>query len=176
MRRFERAGLAAALTALIAGGSLAACSTTVTGTAEVNQSELQLYTSEIKSSSAAASSSRAAAAEAAATDVCEALRDHNNPAVDAFNAYIDASDNKAPDEGPKKDAAITALRDTAGKIDEELSPDVTNDVSAPMRTYRDNLKTLADLLERNASVDEINGQIDSFNGDKDAAFDACDPY
>lgn len=176
MRRFERAGLAAALTALIAGGSLAACSTTVTGTAEVNQSELQLYTSEIKSSSAAASSSRAAAAEAAATDVCEALRDHNNPAVDAFNAYIDASDNKAPDEGPKKDAAVTALRDTAGKIDEQLSPDVPNDVSSPMRTYRDNLKTLADLLERNASVEEVNGQIDSFNADKDAAFDACEPY
>ncbi|WP_280426722.1 hypothetical protein [Nocardia carnea] len=176
MRRFERAGLAAALTALIAGGFLAACSNTVTGTAEVNQSELQLYTSEVKSSSAAASSSRAAAAEAAATDVCEALRDHNNPAVDAFNAYIDASDNKAPDVEAKKGAAITALRDTAGKIDEQLSPDVPNDVSAPMRTYRDNLKTLADLLERNASVDEINGQIDSFNGDKDAAFDACEPY
>ncbi|MFI1463144.1 hypothetical protein [Nocardia carnea] len=176
MRRFERAGLAAALTALVAGGFLAACSTTVTGTAEVNQSELQLYTSEIKSSSAAASSSRAAAAEAAATDVCEALRDNNNPAVDAFNAYIDASDNKAPDEGPKKDAAVTALRDTAGKIDEQLSPDVPNDVSSPMRTYRDNLKTLADLLERNASVEEVNGQIDSFNADKDAAFDACKPY
>ncbi|MBF6350585.1 hypothetical protein IU448_16410 [Nocardia flavorosea] len=176
MRRFERAGLAAALTALIAGGFLAACSNTVSGTAEVNQTELQLYTSEIKSSSAAASSSRAAAAAAAATDVCEALRDHNNPAVDAFNAYIDASDNNAPDVEAKKGAAITALRDTAGKIDEELSPDVPNDVSAPMRTYRDNLKTLADLLERNASVDEINGEIDSFNGDKDAAFDACEAY
>ncbi|WP_280458210.1 hypothetical protein, partial [Nocardia carnea] len=118
----------------------------------------------------------AAAAAAAATDVCEALRDHNNPAVDAFNAYIDASDNNAPDVEAKKGAAITALRDTAGKIDEELSPDVPNDVSAPMRTYRDNLKTLADLLERNASVDEINGEIDSFNGDKDAAFDACEAY
>lgn len=176
MPRFERAGLAAALTALVAGGFLAACSTTVTGTAEVNQSELQLYTSEVKSSSAAASSSRAAAADAAATDVCEALRDHNNPAVDAFNAYIDASDSKAPDLEAKKGAAITALRDTAGKIDEQLSPDVPNDVSVPMRTYRNNLKTLADLLERNASVDEINGQIDSFNGDKDAAFDACKPY
>lgn len=173
MRRFERAGLAAALTALIAGGLLAACSTTVTGTAEVNQSELKLYTSEIKSSSAAASSSRAAAAAAAATEVCDALGDNNNKAVDAFNAYIDASDNKAPDEGAKKGAAITALRDTAGKIDDELNPDVPNDVSLPLRSYRDNLRSLADLLDRNASVEEVNSEIDSFNADKDAAFDAC---
>ncbi|MGA6208122.1 hypothetical protein [Nocardia testacea] len=176
MRRLERAGLATAVTALIAGGFIAACSNTVTGTAQVNQSELQLYTSEVKSSSAAASSSRAAAAAAAATDVCEALRDNNNPAVDAFNAYIDASDAKAPDLEPKKQAAITALRDTANKIDQNLNPDVPNDVSAPMRTYRDNLRSLADLLERNASVEEVNGQIDTFNADKDAAFDACDGY
>ncbi|MFI5719767.1 hypothetical protein [Nocardia sp. NPDC051750] len=176
MRRLERASLAAAATVLVAGGFIAACSNTVTGTAEVNQSELQLYTSEIRSSSAAASSSRAAAAAAAATDVCETLRDHNNPAVDAFNAYIDASDSKAPDVEAKKGAAITALRDTAGKIDEELNPDVPNEVSTPLRTYRYNLNSLADLLERNASVDEVNGQIDSFNADKDAAFDACEPY
>lgn len=172
MRRLERAGLATAVTALIAGGFIAACSNTVTGTAQVNQSELQLYTSEVKSSSAAASSSRAAAA----TDVCEALRDNNNPAVDAFNAYIDASDAKAPDLEPKKQAAITALRDTANKIDQNLNPDVPGDVSTPMRTYRENLKSLADLLERNASVEEVNGQIDAFNADKDAAFDACDGY
>ncbi|MEU4316092.1 hypothetical protein [Nocardia sp. NPDC024068] len=176
MRRFERASLAAAVTALVAGGFLAACSNTVTGTAEVNRSELQLYTSEVQSSSAAASSSRAAAASAAATDVCEALRDNNNPAVDAFNAYIDASDSKAPDLEPKKQAAMTALRNTADMIDGELNPDVPNDVSTPMRTYRDNLRSLADLLERNASVDEVNGQIDTFNADKDAAFDSCDGY
>lgn len=176
MRRLERAGFAAAVTALVAGGFIAACSNTVTGTAEVNTSELQVYSSEVSSSSAAASSSRAAAAAAAATEVCTALRDNNNPAVDAFNAYIDASDNKAPDAETKKGAAITALRDTAGKIDQELSPDVPSDVSTPMRTYRDNLKSLADLLEENASVEEVNGQIDAFNADKDAAFDACDSY
>ncbi|MGI5223236.1 hypothetical protein [Nocardia sp. CA-290969] len=176
MRRLERAGLAAAAAALVAGGFITACSSTVSGTAEVNQGELQLYKSEVTSSSAAASSSRAAAAAAAATDVCEALRDHNNPAVDAFNAYIDASDSKAPDVEPKKGAAITALRDTASKIDDELNPDVPNEVSTPMRTYRDNLNNLADLLERNASVEEVNGQIDTFNADKDAAFDACEPY
>ncbi|MEU1984270.1 hypothetical protein [Nocardia sp. NPDC019395] len=176
MRRLERASLAAAATALVAGGFIAACSNTVTGTAEVNQSELQLYTSEVKSSSVAASSSRAAAAADAATEVCDALRDRNNPAVDAFNAYIDASDHKAPDLEPKKGAAITALRGAADGIDDALNPDVPNDVSVPLRTYRDNLRSLADLLERNASIDEVNGQIDTFNADKDAAFDACESY
>ena len=176
MRRLERAGIATAALTLLAGGCIAACSSTVTGTAEVDQAELKLYTSEVKASSAAASSSRAAAARDAAVEVCTALRDNNNPAVDAFNAFIDASDNKAPDTESKKQDAVTALRAAAGEVDDELSPDVPDDVATPLRTYRDNLKKLADLLESKASIDEINAQSNTFNTGKDAAYDACVSY
>lgn len=176
MRRLERTSLAVATAALTAGGVIAACSNTVTGTAQVNRTELALYTSEVRASSAAASSSRAAVIEQAAGDACSAFRDANSHSIDVFNAYIDASNADAPDTRAKADTAMNALRSGAGKIESELSPTVPGAVTTALRDYISDSTALADMLERNAPTDEMNTLIDKFNATKDSAVDACDDY
>lgn len=174
MRRLERAGLAAAAAATASGIIfIGACSTQVTGNPQVNQTELAAYTSEVAASSAAASSSRAAAAERAAGAACDAFAAANESSVDSFNAYIDASNNNAPDAEAKANDAVNTLRTNARNVDQKLTRDVPPDVASSLRSYRDDTNNLADLLERRVDVDTLNDAIDQFNGTKNAAREVC---
>ncbi|MET8777664.1 hypothetical protein ABZV58_21890 [Nocardia sp. NPDC004654] len=174
MRRLERASLAAAAAATASGIILiGACSTQVTGNPQVNQTELAAYTSEVAASSAAASSSRAAAAERAAGAACDAFAAANESSVDSFNAYIDASNNNAPDAEAKANDAVNTLRTNARNVDQKLTRDVPPDVASSLRSYRDDTNNLADLLERRVDVDTLNDAIDQFNGTKNAAREVC---
>ncbi|WP_040792054.1 hypothetical protein [Nocardia paucivorans] len=176
MRRLERTGLAATVAALAVGGVIAACSNTVTGTAQVNQEELVLYTSEVRASSAAASSSRAAVIERAARSACRAFRDTNKRSIDAFNAYIDAGNSRAPDIPAKAAAATTALRAASSRIGSELTASVPSAVTVALRAYISDSTTLANMVERNAPSAEMNTHIDKFNATKNRAVHACDDY
>lgn len=177
MRRLERTGLIAAVAATASGLLLiGACSQQIAGRAQVDQTELAAYASEVAASSAAASSSRAAAIERAAGAACDAFAAANDTSVDTFNAYIDAGNNNAPDAESKADAAVRALRDGARSVDQKLTRDVPAAVAEPLRAYRDDTNALADTLERRADVDTLNAAIDKFNATKDGARDACRAY
>ncbi|ONM50580.1 hypothetical protein [Nocardia donostiensis] len=176
MRRFERARLAVSVSAIAVGALLVACTNTVTGTAEVNQEELALYTSEVRASSVAASSSRAAAADRAAEAACSTFRTSNSELITTFNAYIAAANDNAPDVSTKADQAAGALRNSAQHIDRKLTAEVPSAVSVPLRAYRDDSKTLADMVERDAPVDTMNPQIDKFNATRETAIGACEDY
>ncbi|NEW40839.1 hypothetical protein GV794_08500 [Nocardia cyriacigeorgica] len=170
MRRFERTSLAAASVAITGGIVLvSACSNSVSGTAQVNQSDLATYTS-----MAAASSSAAAAT--AATAACDTFSTANGDSVRKFNAYIDASNNDAPDTAAKASDAETSLRDGANDVDRKLAKNLPPGVAQALRDYRDDSKKLADLLEQDAPTDIMNDHIDVFNATKDAAVDACEDY
>ncbi|QIS15648.1 hypothetical protein [Nocardia arthritidis] len=174
MRGLERAGLAAAAAATAAGILLiGACGKQVAGNAQVNQSDLAAYTSEVTASSIAASSSKAAAAETAAVTACSTYRDAHEASVASFNAYIDASNNHAPDEKDKAAAAVGSLRDTANKIDQKITKEVPDDVATALKNYRDDANNLAGTLERNPDTDTLNGVIDKFNATKDRATTVC---
>ncbi|MGV9819612.1 hypothetical protein [Nocardia xishanensis] len=174
MRRLERAGMTAAAAATATGIIfIGACSTQVTGNPQVNQTELAAYTSEVAASSAAASSSRAAAVEHAAEAACGAFAAANDSSVDSFNAYIDASNNNAPDANAKATAAVSTLRANARNVDQKLGRDVPPNVASTLRAYRDDTNALADLLERRVDVDTLNAAIDKFNATKNSAREAC---
>ncbi|MCP2291078.1 hypothetical protein ACFYT3_12010 [Nocardia amikacinitolerans] len=174
MRRLERGGLAAAAAATATGIIfIGACSTQVTGNPQVNQTELAAYTSEVAASSAAASSSRAAAVARAAGAACDAFAAANESSVDSFNAYIDASNNNAPDADAKANDAVNTLRTNARNVDQKLTRDVPPDVASSLRSYRDDTNNLADLLERRVDVDTLNDAIDQFNETKNAAREVC---
>ncbi|MBH0776039.1 hypothetical protein [Nocardia bovistercoris] len=177
MRRLERVGLTAA-TAATAIGVLfvGACSTQVEGTAEVNRTDLAAYQSDVTASSIAASSSRAAAAQAATESACDAFFAANESSVGTFNAYIEASNNNAPDTNPKADAAVTTLRAGAQSVDRALTTQVESDVAQKLRAYRDDTNALAGTLERRADTDTLNAAIDKFNNTKNAARDSCRAY
>ncbi|WP_431964739.1 hypothetical protein [Nocardia sp. bgisy134] len=174
MRRLERAGLTAAAAATATGIIfIGACSTQVTGNPQVDQTELAAYTSEVAASSAAASSSRAAAVERAAGAACDAFAAANESSVDSFNAYIDASNNNAPDANAKATAAVSTLRANARNVDQKLTRDVPTEVANSLRAYRDDTNALADLLDRRVDVDTLNTAIDKFNATKNTAREAC---
>ena len=177
MRVLERLGLGTALAATATGVIfIGACSKQVPGTAEVNQSELASYTSEVAASSAAASSSKAAKIEAANDTACDGLRSANKTSVTSFNAYIAASNDQAPDTDAKATDAVTTLRNSAKDLDRKITGDVIADLSVPLRDYIQKTDILADTLERRAPTDELNGVIDTFNTSKDTAIGVCTPY
>ncbi|MEV0298777.1 hypothetical protein [Nocardia sp. NPDC050710] len=177
MRRLERAGMAAAAAATATGIIfVGACSKQVTGTAEVNQTELAAYNSEVTASSVAASVSRAAAAAAATEAACDAFFDANESSVSSFNAYIDASNNNAPDREAKANDAVTTLRNNAQDVDRKVTREVEADVAEKLRAYRDDTNELAVTLERRADIDTLNAAIDKFNNTKNAARDTCRDY
>ncbi|MFE3543576.1 hypothetical protein ACFXK0_11435 [Nocardia sp. NPDC059177] len=177
MRVLERAGLGIALAATVTGVIfISACSKQVQGTAEANVTELAQYTSEVAASSAAASSSKAARIEAANDTACDGLRAANKSSVTSFNAYIDASNNRAADTDTKATEAVTTLRNNATDLDRKLTSDVISDLSVPLADYRDKTNTLADTLDRRAPTDELNDVIDTFNASKDTAIEVCKLY
>ncbi|RJO75852.1 hypothetical protein D5S18_13855 [Nocardia panacis] len=177
MRGLERAGLLAAAAATAAGIMIiGACSKQVPGNAQVNRADLASYAADVTSSSVAASSSKAASIERAAVTACNAFRDAHEATVNVFNDYIDASNTNAPDQNSKADAAVAALRDTAGKVGKQLTKDVPPDVSGALQTYRDDISALADTLAHRADTDTLNGAIDKFNGTKDRTLAACRPH
>ncbi|MFC6014078.1 hypothetical protein [Nocardia lasii] len=177
MRVLERLGLGTAMAATATGLILiGACSNQVSGTAEVNQTELASYTSEVAASSAAASSSKAAKIEAANDGACDGLRLANKTSVTSFNAYISASNDQAPDADTKASEAVVTLRNSAKDLDRKLTGDVIPALADPLRDYVTKTNTLADTLERRAATDELNGVIDTFNASKDVAIEACGPY
>ncbi|GAD82656.1 hypothetical protein [Nocardia asteroides] len=169
MRRQERVGVTAALTAAATGLILVACTNQVPGDAQANQADLASYTSEVAASSAAR-------VEKANDTACDGLRAANKSSVTAFNAYIDASNSRAPDTDAKADEAVTTLRNNAKDLGRKITNDVIPSLATPLRAYRDNTNTLADTLERRAPTDELNGVIDTFNAAKDTAIDVCKPY
>lgn len=177
MRRLERVGLAAAAAATATGIILiGACSKQVSGTAEVNQTDLAAYVADVTSSSVAASSSKAAAVKKSAKAACDTFRTENKNSIDIFNAYIDASDANAPDQEAKADAAVTSLRNTASQVGLKVTGDVPSSLATSLRKYRDDANALADTLARRAEIDPLNAAIDTFNATKDSTFDACDEF
>lgn len=170
MRQRERVGVATALAAAATGMVLiGACTKQVPGDAQANQSDLASYTSEVAASSAAR-------VQKANDDACDGLRAANKSSVASFNAYIEASNNRAPDTDTKANEAVTTLRNNAKDFARKLTNDVIPALSEPLRAYRDNTNTLADTLERRAPTDELNGVIDTFNAAKDTAIGVCEPY
>jgi hypothetical protein len=180
LRRLERAGLVAAAAATAAGVlTIGACSKQVSGSAEVNETDLAAYTSEVTASSVAASSSRAAAAERATTNACDTFSTANSSSIDSFNAYIDASNNKGltdPDTNSKATDAVNTLRNGARTIDSKVTAEVASDVAGTLHSYRDDTNALADTLDRRAPTDTLNAAIDKFNATKNTAVDACKAY
>ncbi|WP_280492642.1 hypothetical protein [Nocardia asiatica] len=180
MRRLERAGLLAAALSTSAGVLIiGACAQQVSGTAEVNRTDLAAYASEVTSSSAAASSSRAAAVERATGSACDAFLAANGSSVRAFNDYIDASNTKGrsdPDTNAKAGTAVTTLRNNARSVDQNVSKDVPSAVANPLRAYRDDTNALADTLDRRADTDTLNAAIDRFNATKNTALTACEGH
>ncbi|MFX0575881.1 hypothetical protein [Nocardia nepalensis] len=177
MRRLERAGLVAAAAATAVGVlTVGACSKQITGNAQVNQTELAAYTSEVTASSVAASSSRAAAAERATGTACDTFTTANSSSIHSFNDYIDASNSKGnndPETNTKANDAVTTLRNNARTIDSKVTSDVPLAVATPLRSYRDDTNALADTLDRRAPTDTLNAAIDKFNATKNIAEDAC---
>ncbi|MEV6429299.1 hypothetical protein [Nocardia sp. NPDC051463] len=177
MRRPERAGLAATVAATAAGlVTIGACSTQISGTAAVDQTDLAAYTSEVTASSIAASSSRAAAAARTTEAACTALRSANASSVHDFNEYITVSNNRGlddPEVNAKADVAVNTLRGNARTLDAQLTNEVAADVAGPLRAYRDDTNGLADTLAQRAPTDTLNAAIDRFNATKDAAIAVC---
>ncbi|MFF2084689.1 hypothetical protein ACFVVM_12985 [Nocardia sp. NPDC058176] len=170
MRVQERVRLGAALAVTAAGVILlSGCTNNVQGTAEANQTDLAAYTSEV-------AAARAAKIERANVGACDGLRAANKSSVASFNAYIEASNNRAPDTDTKANDAVATLRNNAKDLDRKITEDVVAEVAEPLRTYRDNTNTLADTLDRRAPTDELNGVIDVFNGAKDEAIEICRSY
>jgi hypothetical protein len=180
MRRLERAGLATAVAATAVGlVTIGACSSQVSGTAAVNESDLAIYTSEVTASSVAASSSRAAAAERTTAAACTAMRNANAGSVRAFNDYINLSNDRPADDpevNAKADFAVTTMHDNAHTLDGALTRDVADDVAGPLRDYRDDTNGLADTLAKRAPTDSLNAAVDKFNSTKDKALDVCQDY
>ncbi|KAF0848634.1 hypothetical protein [Nocardia caishijiensis] len=165
----ERMGLGTALVAVAGTLALAACTNQVPGTAEANLTDLAAYTSEVAASSTAK-------VKAANDSACDGLRAANKSSVASFNAYIEASNNQAPDTDTKANEAVPVLRNNAKDLDRKITPEVIAALAEPLRTYRDKTNLLADTLERRAATDELNGVIDQFNTAKDAAIEVCRPY
>ncbi|MEV6322552.1 hypothetical protein AB0M45_15360 [Nocardia sp. NPDC051787] len=180
MRRLERTGLVAAAMTTAAGVLIiGACAQQVSGTAEVNETDLAAYASEVTSSAAAASSSRAAAVERATDSACDAFLAANGSSVRAFNDYIDASNSKGrndPDTNGKADHAVATLRDNARSVGQKVTRDVPSTVADPLRAYRDDTTALADTLDRRADTDTLNAAIDRFNATKNTALTACQSH
>ncbi|MET8648550.1 hypothetical protein [Nocardia aurea] len=177
MRQLERAGLAAAAAATVIGiFFLGACSTLVTGTAEVNQTDLAAYRSDMTASSISASSSRAAAAQTATEAACDTFFSANESSVSSFNAYIDASNSSAPDTDAKATSAVTALRGNAQNVDRSVTREVLPDVAEKLRAYRDDTNALAGTLEQRVDITTLNVAIDKFNATKNVARDTCRAY
>lgn len=170
MRVQQRVRLGTALAVGAAGVILlGGCTNSVQGTAEANQTDLAAYTSEV-------AAARAAKIERANVGACDGLRAANKSSVTSFNAYIEASNNRAPDTDSKADDAVTTLRNNAKDLDRKITDDVIAEIAGPLRSYRDNTNTLADTLDRRAPTDELNGVIDTFNATKDEAIEICRPY
>ncbi|MBF6166718.1 hypothetical protein IU486_18455 [Streptomyces gardneri] len=180
MRRLERAGLLAAAMATTAGVLvIGACAQQLSGSAQVNRTDLAAYASEVTSSSAAASSSRAAAVERATRTACDAFLSANGSSVRAFNDYIDASNARGrndPDTNGKADTAVTTLRNNARSVDQNVTKEVPSAVATPLRAYRDDTNALADTLDRRADTDTLNAVIDRFNATKNTALAACEGH
>ncbi|MFI7002749.1 hypothetical protein [Nocardia sp. NPDC050175] len=177
MRRLERAGLTAAAMATAAGVLIiGACSQQVSGTAQVNQSDLAAYTSEVTASSIAASAARAAAVERATGAACDAFLAANGNSIRDFNDYIAVSNDKGandPAATGKADIAVGTLHTGAGAVDQQVSTDVPSNIADVLRAYRDDSNALADTLARRADTDTLNTTIDKFNATKDTALAAC---
>ncbi|WP_227996694.1 hypothetical protein [Nocardia australiensis] len=169
MRRLERTGVAMAMAAAVGVITIGACSKQVSGTAEVNQTDLAAYSTEI-------SASRAAAAQRAVGGACTALRTANTSSVRAFNDYINASNDRGrndPDANAKADVAVTTLHDNAHNVEVTVTNEVSTDIATPLRAYRDDTNGLADTLAQRAPTDTLNTAIDKFNATKDVALAAC---
>ncbi|MFB8281746.1 hypothetical protein [Nocardia colli] len=177
MRRLERAGLIAAAAATAIGVLIiGACSQQVSGTAQVNRSDLAAYTSEVTASSIAASAARTAAIERATDSACDAFVAANGNSIRDFNAYIALSNDKGPNDpeaNGKADVAVGTLHDGAGAVDRKVTADVPSNIADVLHAYRDDSNALADTVARRADTDTLNGTIDKFNATKNTALAAC---
>ncbi|GAA5088940.1 hypothetical protein [Nocardia iowensis] len=177
MRRLERTGLTVAALTTVAGVLIiGACSQQVSGTAEVNRTDLAAHTSEVTASAIAASAARAAAIERATGSACDAFYEANGNSVRVFNDYIAVSNVKGvndPEANSKADVAVTTLRDGASAVDQQVTQEVPSNIADVLHTYRDDSRVLADTLARRADTDTLNATIDRFNATKDTALSAC---
>ncbi|MGN2635988.1 hypothetical protein ACWEKT_09725 [Nocardia takedensis] len=166
--------MATAATAVVTGLLfVGACSNQVTGTAEVNQTDLAAYQSDMTASSIAASTSRAAATRSATVAACASFATANEASVSVFNAYIAANNTSAPDTDAKAGAAVGTLRDSARAVDRAVNGEVQPDIAQKLHAYRDDTNALADTLERRPDIETLNASIDRFNNTKNLARDGC---
>ncbi|MFC9966667.1 hypothetical protein [Nocardia ignorata] len=109
----RRLGLICASVAVIAGSVIAGCAQQVAGSPTTDPAEVAAYKTEAAASSSAAASSRAAAARTKAIeDNCGQFPTTTGAGVTAYNDFVKAHDENAPDYAAKREAAAVAL-DTA---------------------------------------------------------------
>ncbi len=115
-------GLACATLAVGTGLVVAGCSSSVHGTATVNEADAASFRSEMAASSAAATSSaKAAAQDKAVSENCSPFRDLSGVAVTKYNEFVDAHDANAPDQDAKRDAAAETLENAARTVESRVT-------------------------------------------------------
>ncbi|WP_254206123.1 hypothetical protein [Nocardia alni] len=173
-------GMVCAAVAVATGLVVAGCSSSVRGTATVNQADAAAYRTEMASSSAAASSSRKAAATAkAVSDNCTPFRGTTSVAVTKYNEFVDAHDANAPDQDAKRDTAAQTLEDAARAVESRVNSaggDLPPDMAAKFTTYVNAARALAAESRKmtyTAPVGPLNDASKVVNDSLNAARDAC---
>jgi|GEM_PF-4363346 hypothetical protein len=173
-------GMVCSVVATAAGLVVAGCSSSIHGTATVNQADAAAYRTEMSSSSAAASSSKKAAAQAKAVgDNCTPFRGTTSVAVTKYNEFVDAHDANAPDQDAKRDLAVQTLDDAANAVQGRVSgsgSDLPPDLVQKFTDYVNAARGLADesrKMNYTAPVGPLNDASKRVNDALNTARQAC---
>jgi hypothetical protein len=173
-------GMVCAIVAVGTGLVVAGCSSSIHGTATVNQADAAAYRTEMASSSAAATSSRKAAAQAkAVSDNCTPFRGTTSVAVTKYNEFVDAHDANAPDQDAKRDLAVQTLTDAANAVQGRVNSagsDLPPELAHKFGDYITAARALADesrKMNYTAPVGPLNDASKRVNDALNAARLAC---
>ena len=115
-------GLVCATVAVGTGLVVAGCTSSVEGTATVNESDAAAFRTEMVASSAAATSSQKAQQQSQAiSENCGPFNTLSGAAVDRYNEFVDAHDGNAPDQDAKRDSAAQALENAAQRVEGQVN-------------------------------------------------------
>ncbi|CAM2972232.1 hypothetical protein [Skermania piniformis] len=184
-QRYRRAGLTGAMTAAITmtvaviAIVVAGCGDRVDGSARENSGEASAYRSEAAaSSSAAAAAAQAAATAKAKADTCGAFLGRTDPAIDAFNGFVDASNKRADDIAARRSAAVTELRKSADEVDagvQAAGPPLDPDLAKRFADYAGAARELATAADQmQDAVQAVNQAKERFNDSLEAVRKGCD--
>ncbi|WP_280268635.1 hypothetical protein [Nocardia wallacei] len=173
-------GLACATVAVGTGLVVAGCSSSIHGTATVNQADASAFRTEMASSSAAATSSQKAAAEAkAVSDNCTPFRDMAGAATNKYNEFVDAHDANAPDQDAKRDTSAQTWEDAAHTVETRVQssgPALPADLAQKFTAYAVAARELAGEARKmtyTAPVGPLNDASKRVNDAFAAVRDAC---